>query len=267
VVAIDGKTVRRSGGKAGKGAIHMVSAFAARQRLVLGQLKVAEKSNEIVAIPKLLDLLTIEGAIVTIDAMGCQRAIARKIIDKKADYIFGLKGNQGSLRDDVELLVTEQKARNFADSEISRTETIDADNGGRIETRTTTVIHDVDWLRKRHDWPGLNAVAIVESTREIAGKIERETRYYITSLVILAHLLGPMIRSHWAIENSLHWVLDMVFRDDECRVRTNHAPANFTTIKHMACNLLRRPSGRDSLRLRRKVAAWDDDFLASLVRA
>src|SRR6185437_12754825 len=121
VVAIDGKTVRRSGGKAGKGAIHMVSAFAARQRLVLGQLKVAEKSNEIVAIPKLLDLLTIEGAIVTIDAMGCQRAIARNIIDKKADYIFGLQGHQGSLRDDVELLVTEQKARNFADSEISRT--------------------------------------------------------------------------------------------------------------------------------------------------
>jgi predicted transposase YbfD/YdcC len=266
VVAIDGKTVRRSGGKAGKGAIHMVSAFAAGQRLVLGQVKVAEKSNEIVAIPKLLDLLAIEGAIVTIDAMGCQRAIARKIIDKKADYVFGLKGNQGSLRDDVELLVNEQKTRNFADSTISRTETIDADNG-RIETRTTTVIHDVDWLRKRHDWPALNAVAIVESTRECGDKIERETRYYITSLVMLAHLLGPVIRSHWAIENSLHWVMDMVFRDDECRVRTNHAPANFTTIKHMAYNLLRRPSGKDSFRVRRKVAGWDDEFLASLVTA
>ena len=264
VVAIDGKTVRRSGGKAGKGAIHMVSAFAARQRLVLGQVKVAEKSNEIVAIPKLLDLLAIEGAIITIDAMGCQRAIARKIIDKKADYIFGLKGNQGSLRGDVELLVSEQRARNFADSEISRAETIDADNG-RIETRVTTVIHDVDWLRKRHDWPGLNAVAIVESTRETKGKIERETRYYITSLVMLAHLLGPAIRSHWSIENSLHWVMDMVFRDDECRIRTNHAPANFTTIKHMACNLLRRPSNKDSMRVRRKVAGWDDDFLASLI--
>ena len=257
VVAIDGKTVRRSGGKAGKGAIHMVSAFAAGQRLVLGQTKVAEKSNEIVAIPRLLDLLAIEGAIVTIDAMGCQRAIARKIVEKKADYIFGLKGNQGTVRDDVELLVSEQKARNFVDSEISRAETIDADNG-RIETRVTTVIHDVEWLRERHDWPGLNAVAIVESTRETKGKIERETRYYVTSLVMLAHLLGPAIRSHWAVENSLHWVMDMVFRDDECRVRTNHAPANFTTIKHMACNLLRRPSGKDSMRVRRKVAAWDD---------
>jgi len=266
VVAIDGKTVRRSGGKAGKGAIHMVSAFAAGQRLVLGQVKVAEKSNEIVAIPKLLDLLAIEGAIVTIDAMGCQRAIARKIIEKKADYVFGLKGNQGSLRDDVELLVNEQKTRNFADSKISRAETIDADNG-RIETRTTTVIHDVEWIRKRHDWPGLNAVAIIESTREFGDKVERETRYYITSLVMLAHLLGPVIRSHWAIENSLHWVMDMVFRDDECRVRTNHAPANFTTMKHMAYNLLRRPSGKDSFRVRRKVAGWDDEFLASLVTA
>jgi len=264
VVAIDGKTVRRSGGKAGKGAIHMVSAFAASQRLVLGQVKVAEKSNEIVAIPKLLDLLAIEGAIITIDAMGCQRAIARKIIEKKADYVFGLKGNQGSLRDDVELLVNEQKTRNFVDSKISRAETVDADNG-RIETRTTTVIHDIEWLRKRHDWPALNAVAIVESTREFGGKVEQETRYYITSLVMLAHLLGPVIRSHWAIENSLHWVMDMVFRDDECRVRTNHAPANFTTIKHMAYNLLRKPSGKDSFRVRRKVAGWDDEFLASLV--
>jgi predicted transposase YbfD/YdcC len=264
VVAIDGKTVRRSGGKAGKGAIHMVSAFAAGQRLVLGQIKVAEKSNEIVAIPKLLDMLAVEGAIITIDAMGCQRAIARKIIEKKADYVFGLKGNQGSLREDVELFVAEQKARNFKDTTTSRAETIDADNG-RIETRTTTVIHDVDWIQERHGWPGLNAVAIVESTREFSDKVERETRYYITSLIMLAHLLGPVIRAHWAIENSLHWVMDMVFRDDECRVRTNHAPANFTTIKHMAHNLLRRPSGKDSFRLRRKVAGWDDEFLASLV--
>ena len=264
MVAIDGKTVRRSGGKAGKGAIPMISAFAASQRLVLGQVKVAEKSNEIVAIPKLLDLLAVEGAIVTIDAMGCQRAIARKIVEKKADYIFGLKGNQGTLRDDVELLMVEQNAHDFADSKISRAETIDADNG-RIETRVTTVIHDVEWLRKRHNWPSLNAIAIVESTRETKGKIERETRYYITSLVMLAHLLGPAIRSHWSIENSLHWVMNMVFRDDECRVRTNHAPANLTTIKHMACNLLRRPASKDSMRVRRKVAGWDDDFLTSLI--
>src|SRR5450631_214259 len=197
VIAIDGKTLRRSYQKKNaKAPIHMVSAFAARQRLVLGQVKVAEKSNEIVAIPKLLDMLAVEGAIITIDAMGCQRAIAQKIIDKKADYVFGLKGNQGSLREDVEEFVTEQKAKNFADTTISQAQTIDADNG-RIETRTVTVIHDIDWLQKRHGWPGLNAVAIVESTRESGGVIEKDTRFYITSLAMLAHLLGPVIRSHW----------------------------------------------------------------------
>jgi predicted transposase YbfD/YdcC len=265
IIAIDGKTVRRSfQKKGGQAAIHMVSAFAARQRLVLGQVKVAEKSNEIVAIPKLLEMLAIEGAIVTIDAMGCQRDIAQKIIDKKADYVLALKGNQGLLRDDVELFATEQKARAFRDTTISRDETIDGDHG-RIETRTTTIIHDVAWLQERHQWPGLKAVVIVESAREIGDKIERETRFYVTSLILLANQIGPIVRSHWAVENSLHWVMDMVFRDDECRVRTDHAPANFTVIKHMATNLLRRASSKESLRARRKVAAWDDDFLASLI--
>jgi len=271
VIAIDGKTVRRSHHKnSGKAAIHMVSAFAARQRLVLGQIKVAEKSNEIVAIPKLLDMLAIEGAIITIDAMGCQREIAQKIIDKKADYVLALKGNQGSLHEDVEVFVAEQKAKGFKDTKISRDETVDGDHG-RIETRTTTVIHDVAWLQDRHDWPGLKSVIIVDSIREIPGpspgtdKIERETRFYITSLILLAGLLGPIIRSHWAIENSLHWVMDMVFRDDECRVRTDHAPANFCTIKHIAHNLIRKAPGEGSLRLTRKAAGWDDDCLASLV--
>ena len=267
VIAIDGKTLRRSGHKTGgKAPIHMVSAFAARQRLVLGQVKVAEKSNEIIAIPKLLDMLAIEGAIVTIDAMGCQRDIARKIIEKKADYVLALKGNQGSLRDDVELFAAEQKARGFADTEISQNTTIGGDHG-RIETRTTIVLHDVEWLQKRHAWPGLKAIVMVESSREIGGKTEHETRFYLTSLVMAAVLLGPIVRSHWAIENSLHWIMDMVFRDDECRVRTDHAPANFTTIKHIAHNLLRTVATKDSFRLRRKIAAWDDDFLATLVGA
>ena len=265
VLAIDGKTLRRSGRKNGcNPAIHMVSAFAARQRLVLGQVKVAEKSNEIIAIPKLLDMLAIEGTIVTIDAMGCQRNIAQKIVDRKADYVLALKGNQGSLREDVELFVAEQKAAGFKHTTISRDQTVDGDHG-RIETRATTVIHDVAWLRERHDWPGLKAVVMVESTRETAGKIEQETRFYITSLVLLAHLLGPIIRSHWAIENSLHWVMDMIFRDDECRVRTDHAPANFATIKHMAGNLLRRGTGKQSLRVKRRLAAWHDDYLVSLI--
>jgi predicted transposase YbfD/YdcC len=267
VIAIDGKTARRSADKKGaKAAIHMVSAFAARQRLVLGQVKVAEKSNEIVAIPRLLDMMSIEGAVVTIDAMGCQRDIAKKIINKKADYVLALKGNQGSLRADVELFVAEQKANAFKNATISRDQTVDGDHG-RIETRTTTVIHDVAWLQERHDWPGLKGIVMVESIREIDGKSEYETRFYITSLVLLAAQLGLIVRSHWAVENSLHWVMDMIFRDDECRVRTDHAPANFTTIKHMAHNLLRRAPGKDSLRLRRKVAAWDDDFLVSLIAA
>ena len=267
VIAIDGKTSRRSyQKKGGKAAIHMVSAFAARQRLVLGQVKVADKSNEIIAIPKLLEMLAIEVAIVTIDAIGCQRDIAQTIIDKKADYVLALKGNQGRLREDVEFFVAEQKAVGFKNAKISRDQTVDGDHG-RIETRTTTVIHDVDWLQKRHDWPGLKAVIIVDSIREIGDKIERETGFYITSLVLPANRLGPIVRSHWSVENGLHWVMDMIFRDDECRIRTDHAPANFTTLKHMAHNLIRKAPGKNSLRLRRKVAAWDDDFLASLIAA
>jgi predicted transposase YbfD/YdcC len=267
VIAIDGKTSRRSYQKKGsKEPIHMVSAFAARQRLVLGQLKVSEKSNEIVAIPALLDMMAIEGAVVTIDAMGCQRGIANKIIAKKADYIIALKGNQGTLHEDVKVFAAEQKANGFKDPTISRHETVDSEHG-RIETRTTTMIHDVQWLQERHAWPGLKGVVIVESQRGIDGKITRETRYYITSLSVPAQTIGPMIRDHWAIENSLHWVMDMVFRDDECRVRTDHAPANFTTLKHMANNLARRAPGKDSVRLKRKTAAWDDDCLASLVAA
>lgn len=265
VVAIDGKTVRRSGQKRkGQVPIHIVSAFAARQRLVLGQVKVAEKSNEITAIPKLLDLLAIEGAVVTIDAMGCQREIAQKILDKKADYGLALKGNQGTLREDVELFVAEQKAVGFKDSPISREQTVDGDHG-RIETRTITVIHDIEWLRKRHNWPGFNAVVVVDSQREIGDKVERETRFYITSLLLTAIFLAPIVRSHWAIENGLHWVMDMVFRDDESRLRTDHAPANFCTLKHMAQNLIRLAPQKSSLRQKRMAAGWDDDFLVSLI--
>jgi predicted transposase YbfD/YdcC len=267
VIAIDGKTLRRSYQKKGsKEPIHMVSAFAARQRLVMGQVAVAEKSNEIVAIPALLDMMAIEGAVVTIDAMGCQRSIAKKIIDKKADYIIALKGNQGTLHEDVKVFAAEQRANGFKDTTISRHETVDGEHG-RIETRTYTAIHDVEWLQERHDWPGLEGVVMVESQREIEGKVTQETRFYITSLVLLANVIGPMIRDHWAIENGLHWIMDMVFRDDESRVRTEHAPANFTTLKHMAQNLIKKAPGKDSQRLKRKTAGWDDDFLASLVAA
>jgi predicted transposase YbfD/YdcC len=266
VIAIDGKTSRRSGRKGGKDAIHMVSAFAARQRLVLAQTKVSDKSNEIVAIPALLDMLAIEGAVVTIDAMGCQRDIARKIIDKKADYVLALKGNQGTLRDDVELFATEQKVRDYADTTISVDATVDGDHG-RIETRRVIVVHDIGWLQERHKWPGLAGLVIVEATREIDRVSRRETRYYITSTKLDAKELGPIVRDHWAVENGLHWVMDMTFRDDACRIRTDNAPENFVTLKHMAANLGRRKKGKDSLRLALKTAAWDDDYLVKLISA
>ena len=241
VIAIDGKTLRRSYQKKGaKAPIHMVSAFAARQRLVLGQVKVADKSNEIVAIPALLDMMAIEGAIVTIDAMGCQRDIAQKIIDQRRPITSSrsraIKARCARMSS---CSPPSRKPIGFKDTTVSRHQTVDGDHG-RIETRTYTVIHDVAWLQERHDWPGLKGVVMVESVREIGDKIERETRFYITSLVWLASLMGPVIRGHWAVENSLHWVMDMIFRDDECRIRTDHAPANFTTLKHIALNLIRK---------------------------
>jgi len=267
VIAIDGKTVRRSYQKKGaEEPIHVVSAFAARQRMVLGQVKVGDKSNEIVAIPALIELLAIEGAVVTIDAMGCQRAIAHTIIDKKADYILALKGNQGALRDDVELFAREQKAVAFKDTSVSRDAAVEGGHG-RIETRTTTVFHNIGWLQNTHQWPGLKSLVMVESQRETDGKVETETRFYITSLTLVASALGPMIRSHWMIENGLHWVLDMIFRDDDCRVRTDNAPFNLAIIKHIALNVLRTGKSKDSLRVRRKVAAWDENALAAYIAA
>jgi len=266
VVAIDGKTSRRSYQKKdAKEPIHMVSAFAARQRLVLGQIKVDAKSNEITAIPALLEMMEIEGAVITIDAMGCQRAIAELILKKKADYIFSLKGNQGTLCDDVKLFVAEQRTRQFKDTKISRHETVDGDHG-RVETRRYTVIHNVKWLKERHGWPGLRSVIVVETTREWRGKVERETRLYVSSLDLVAETVAQMVRDHWSVENNLHWVMDMVFRDDESRVRKDHAPANFATIKHAAFNFLKRAPGRESMRGKRKRAGWEDDFLYSVVR-
>ena len=264
VIAIDGKTVRRAHNRnKGQNPIHMVSAFAAHQRLVLGQVKVAEKSNEIVAIPRLLDMLAIEGAIVTIDAMGTQRGIARKIIDKKADTMLALKGNQGTLRDDVELFANEQKANKFKDTIISKHRTIDGDHG-RIETRRTTVFHDIGWLQERHDWPGLKGVIMVDCERQIGAKVERETRFYITSSTDKADKLGDVVHRHWSVE-SMHWLMDIVFRDDECRMRTEHAPANFTTIKHIAHDLLRRNSAKMSMTTKRLKAGWNEQFLLSLI--
>lgn len=264
VVAIDGKTLRRAFDQSGtQGYIHMVSAWSSEQRLVLGQTKVAEKSNEITAIPELLDLLTLEGAIVTIDAMGCQREIAQKIIDKKANYILALKGNQGTLRDDVESLLQQQKAHGYALQKVDQFEGVEKDHG-RLETRKITVFDDVGPLQKTHQWPGLQSLIMVEYDSS-GGAVRSETRYYIASFKSSAADLGSFIRDHWGIENGLHWVMDMAFRDDECRIRTKNAPANFATIKHAASNLLRTSKGKQSLQLKRHLAAWDTDFLHSVI--
>ncbi len=265
IVAIDGKTLRRSYQEGGaKAPIHMISAFSSRQRMVLGQRKVADKSNEITAIPELLDLLTVKRAVVTTDAMGCQRENAAKIIEKGADYVLALKGYQGSLRDDVEVFFTEQKERRFADAVMSRYQTLEKSHG-RIETRTYSAVPATGRLAKRHSFADLKSIVMVERIREIiSGKTERETRYYISSLTADAARQGDAIRSHWAVE-SHHWAMDMVFRDDECRLRRDNAPANFAAIKPIAANLMRAKVDKNSMRIKRRLAACDDAHLQSIV--
>ena len=265
VVAIDGKTARRTFKKArGEAAIHMVTAYAAERRLVLGQVKTEEKSNEITAIPKLLDALSIAGATVTIDAMGCQREIAQKVVDKDAEYVLAVKGNQPATYQSIEMFDAEQSACGFKDAKVDQNTTVEGDHG-RIETRTVTVFQDVEWLPERDKWPELRSVIKVESRREIRMKVETEVRYYLASIVLTALVAARIVRSHWAIENSLHWVLDVVMRDDESRVRTGNAAANLGIVKHIAYNLIRRGKTKLSFRGKRKLASWDEDFLVSLI--
>jgi predicted transposase YbfD/YdcC len=266
VVAIDGKTMRRSFDRTGsRGAIHMVSAWSSRQKLVLGARAVDEKSNAITAIPELLDLLAIKGAIVTCDAMGCQKKSAEKIIGKGADYLFGLKGNQGTPRADVEELFTEQMARNFKDVTVSNGSSTDGDHG-RIESRDVFAIGDIAWLQERHDWKGLRSIVMVVSTRETAKGIEKERRFYISSRPADAEKPGQAIRQHWGVENGLHWVLDVNFRDDDCRIRKKNAPANFTSLKRATLNALQKAPGKDSLKSKRLIAAWDEKYLAKILQ-
>lgn len=263
IVAIDGKTLRGSFDGEQK-AIHMVSAWACGQRLVLGQEKVDDKSNEITAIPKLLDLLVLKGAIVTLDAMGCQREIAQKILDKKADYVLALKGNQGALYQDVTEFLD---GAEFSRSRQDYYENVEKGHG-RIEVRRCWSTDDVDWLRKRHQWPGLRSIIRIESTRTVKGKPpSTEHRYYLASLPMDATEVAKAIRSHWEVENSLHWVLDVVFKDDDCRIRKDYSPQNFHVVKQMALNLVRKLPGKQSLRLKRKIAGWNNRKLLDILTA
>jgi len=260
LIAIDGKTLRHSFDKANnKPAIHMLSAFASNARLVLGQTKVDAKTNEITAIPKLLDLLVIKGAIITIDAMGCQKEIAKKIIDKNADYIFGLKGNQGDLHENIETY--------FNDKTLSFDCYEETDKGhGRIEIRKIYVTTSIDWLEQKKYWKGLSSIIKVESTRILQNKKTTEFRYYISSLKSSPQKILQAIRSHWGIENSLHWVLDLTFREDECRIRKKNAPENMAIIRHIVFNILQHADNKISIRRRKKKAGWSDEYLENVLK-
>jgi len=266
IVAIDGKTLRRSHDRANdKPAIHMVSAWARGQHLVLGQERVANKSNEITAIPKLLEVLDLSSCIVTIDAMGCQKNIAEQIIHKDADYVLALKGNQGELHEDVKLLLEEQRSCDYNDIQVDAYESTDADHG-RIEERCYFITEDIDWLKAKHAWPGLRSIGFVVATREVNNQVSAETRYYISSLAPDAQAFAEAVRGHWGIENSLHWVLDVNFKDDICRIRKDNAPQNFTIIKHMAYNLFQKErSSKKSMNSKRRLAGWDEQYLLRLL--
>lgn len=269
VVAIDGKTLRRSFDKAAsKAAIHLVSAFASEVRLVLGQVATAEKSNEITAIPKLLSMLDLAGSLVTIDAMGCQKAIVNEIVERKADYVISLKGNQGTLHREVRELFEGAERDGFRDLAHAMTETVDGDHG-RIETRRCWCTGEVSWFADRAEWAGLHSFAMVESERTVGGETTRERRYFIASLdgTDAAAFLGA-VRAHWSIENELHWVLDVAFREDESRVRKDHAPQNLATMRHIALNLLRREkTAKVGIATRRLKAGWDDGYLLRVLAA
>ena len=238
VIAIDGKTLRKSYDRSSnKAAIHMVSAWATANRVVLGQVKTSEKSNEITAIPELLKILEIKGCIVTIDAMGCQKAIAGQVIDKEGDYVLGLKGNHGNLYEDVKSFFEYALNEEFKEIPHSYHEDIDAGHG-RIETRRVWTISDLDWLEGKEQWKNLNVIGMVEATREIGDKSSTERRFYIGSIENNAELLGNAVRAHWGIENSLHWSLDVTFREDDCRVRKGNASENLAVVRHIALGFL-----------------------------
>ena len=264
VIAIDGKSSRHSF-DGDKSMLHMVSAFATEARLVLGQKKVSQKSNEITAIPKLIEALDVQGSTITIDAMGCQHAIAEQICSKEGDYILALKGNQGDLHDDVKT--------HLQDSEItqkSSSHTEDDKGHGRLENRTCYVSFDLDWLIDRHQkWRSIGCLIRLDSMREIKGKKSLETRYYIgSSKKLPAQKALNQIRSHWAIENSLHWVLDMSFGDDMSRIRKGNAPQIMAIIRHISLNMLQTAKNntkRYSIKRLRKVAGWNDDSLTNII--
>jgi len=270
LVNIDGKHLRgtrsRQDKRDGKEGLRMVSAWASEQRLVLGQVKTAEKSNEITAIPELLRMLEIAGCIVTIDAMGCQKEIAAQIINQEADYVLSLKGNQGTLHRDVAEYFEWAEKIKFKGIEHSFTATIEKDHG-RLEERRCWVTEDVEWLLQREAWVGLKSIVMVESVREIIGQTQTtERRYFISSLAADAKEALRCVRGHWAIENSLHWVLDVAFREDACRIREKNAAENMALLRHLVLNLLKQEkSCKRGIKTKRLKAGWDESYLLKVL--
>jgi predicted transposase YbfD/YdcC len=267
LIAVDGKTSRRPHArKKGREPLHLVSAWASRQRLVLGQEAVSGKSNEITAIPLLLERLALNGALVTIDAIGTQRAIAETIREGGGDYLLALKQNWPATFKEVEVF--------FADPPPGVLDTCVTTDGGhdRIAVRHHAVCHDIGWLFSDRRYPGepsfpdLAMIGMVEATTERAGKIEHERRYYLSSVELDAKIFARAVRAHWGIENRLHWMLDVVFHDDLARLRTGHGPENMAVIKHMAINLLHAARPTTSLKNRRKLAGWNLEYLDRLIR-
>ena len=269
IVAIDGKTVRGSRDSfKGNQAIHMVNAWASDNHLVLGQVRAEDKSNEITAIPKLLEILDVSGCIVTIDAMGCQKDIARMIVDRKADYTLALKKNQRKLYEDVAEMFCEGLRTDFADVDCDYFETVEKGHG-RMETRRCWAVSDrahIDYFNDRREWSKLTSVAMVESKRTVNDRTSSETRYYISSLSGNAERLLGAIRGHWGVENSVHWVLDVSFGEDGSRVRNGNSAEIFAVIRRMALNMLKQETSlKIGIAAKRKRAGWDADYLLKVL--
>jgi len=262
VIAIDGKTLRRSFDRAkGKSALHLVHAWSTANHLLLGQVAVDQKSNEITAIPKLLKMLSISGAIVTIDAMGCQKEIARTIRDRKADYILALKANHERLFEQVVGFWDRACARLMKGPDFGYHREW-SEGHGRDEFRRCWATSDLSWLEGREEWKDLKSVVMVESERFIGDKLSVETRYYLSSLENDAKLLNESVRSHWGVENSLHWVLDVTFDEDRSRIKKENAPENFGLLRRLAlCLLKKEPTSKRSIKGKRLRASWDEGYL------